>query len=121
MKYAIIENDKVDNIVVAEPEFAKEQGWIAIEYESSVCEGWGYVDGQFVPPPRDLEAEWQSIRDERDRLLEESDAYVLPDRWNLMTPEKQLEWASYRQALRDIPEIYAAEPRALVWPIKPTT
>lgn len=53
-KYAIIENAVVVNAAVATPEFAQEQGWIAMpDYVDgqAVGIGWGYVDGQFVPPP----------------------------------------------------------------------
>lgn len=47
--YAVIENEIVVNVVVAEPEYAKQQGWV--ELTGSVGAGWGYVNGQFVPPP----------------------------------------------------------------------
>ena len=48
-KYAIIENQVVVNTTVAEPEYAQEQGWIELTGSAGI--GWGYVDGQFVPPP----------------------------------------------------------------------
>lgn len=43
-------------------------------------------------------------RQQRDILLEESDALVLPDRWASYTAEKQTALATYRQALRDFPQ-----------------
>ena len=43
-------------------------------------------------------------RAQRDILLEESDALVLPDRWASYTAEKQTALATYRQALRDFPQ-----------------
>ena len=52
--FAIIENTKVVNIVVAEDAFAAEQGWIAVSENTQPSIGWDYVDGQFVnniPPP----------------------------------------------------------------------
>ena len=49
MKYAIIENQVVINIALADPEYAQSQGWV--EATGDVAVGWGYVDGQFVPPP----------------------------------------------------------------------
>lgn len=43
--YAIIENNKVINVVVADEEFAQLQGWILCE---SGGIDWDYVNGQFV-------------------------------------------------------------------------
>jgi hypothetical protein len=43
-------------------------------------------------------------RRERDILLDESDALVLPDRWAGYTPQKQAALGTYRQALRDFPQ-----------------
>jgi hypothetical protein len=62
---------------------------------------------------------WASIREERNRLLSESDISVLPDRWATYTEEKRLEWAAYRQALRDLPQ-NTTDPFNPVWPVKPT-
>lgn len=45
LNYAIIENGKVVNIVVAEPDYAATQGWVAC---SNGGIGWDYIDGQFV-------------------------------------------------------------------------
>jgi hypothetical protein len=44
--FAIIQDEKVVNTVVAEADFAAEQGWV--ELTGVVCIGWDYVDGQFV-------------------------------------------------------------------------
>lgn len=49
MNYAIIENNLVINIALAEPDFAKQQGWIACPEDVSI--GWSYIDGQFIEPP----------------------------------------------------------------------
>jgi hypothetical protein len=43
--FAIIENGKVVNTVVAETGYATEQGWIEITNGGI---GWDYVNGQFV-------------------------------------------------------------------------
>lgn len=48
MKYAIIENQVVANIVLADAEYAQSQGWIAAP--DNVGIGWGYVGGKFVEP-----------------------------------------------------------------------
>lgn len=117
MKYAIIENNKVANIAVATPEFAAEQGWIECPADVDI----GYlidVNGQFSAPPPDKDAEAANVRAQRDQLLNESDVYVLLDRWSVMSSEQQQAWATYRQALRDIPE-QAGFPFDVQWPIKP--
>ena len=52
--FAVIENGKVTNTVVAEPDYAAEQGWVAIPDGSLAGIDWDYTDGQFVdnrPPP----------------------------------------------------------------------
>ena len=54
----------------------------------------------------------QAVRNQRDRLLSDSDWRALSD--NTLSPA----WASYRQALRDITE-QAGFPYAVTWPTKP--
>ena len=44
--YAIIENGKVVNAVVAEPDYAATQGWIALPDGAGI--DWDYINGQFV-------------------------------------------------------------------------
>lgn len=61
---------------------------------------------------------WSSLREERNRLLAESDIYVVPDRWNTYTPEQQAAWSNYRQKLRDLPA-NTTDPFNPVWPVKP--
>ena len=61
---------------------------------------------------------WDSLRKERNDKLAESDAYVLPDRWSAYTSEQQTAWATYRQALRDLPQ-NTQDPFNPVWPTKP--
>lgn len=43
--YAVIENAKVVNVVVADADYAAENGWIEI---TNAGIGWDYIDGQFV-------------------------------------------------------------------------
>jgi len=47
MKYAVIENGKVVNIVLAEPDFALAQGWVECGY---VDKGWSYDGSVFTAP-----------------------------------------------------------------------
>ena len=44
--FAIIENGKVVNVVVAEADFAAEQGWVELTGHAGI--DWDYVNGQFV-------------------------------------------------------------------------
>lgn len=44
--FAIIENGKVVNTVVAESDYAAEQGWIELTDDAGI--DWDYVNGQFV-------------------------------------------------------------------------
>ena len=44
--YAIIENNVVVNNVVADEDYAAEQGWVLLP--EGVGIGWEYINGQFV-------------------------------------------------------------------------
>jgi hypothetical protein len=61
---------------------------------------------------------WNNIRDRRDTLLKESDTQILIDKWNNMDESKQQEWIIYRQALRDLPQIYT-DPYSVIFPNLP--
>lgn len=60
--------------------------------------------------------QWAAVRLLRDRLLRDSDWAVLPD----SPPAKTAltAWKEYRQALRDLPQIYE-RPADVVWPEAP--
>jgi hypothetical protein len=117
MKYAVIENGVVTNVAVATPEVAAERGWV--ECPPGVGIGWTFDGaGEPLPPPPDVEGESARVRAERDRLLVESDVMVLPDRWAAMTQEQQAAWATYRSALRDIPQ-QTGFPWGVEWPQQP--
>lgn len=62
--------------------------------------------------PEDIAREWAGVRQERNRLLSESDWTQTPD----ATADKQA-WLVYRQALRDITT--QTDPINIVWPIPP--
>lgn len=48
---------------------------------------------------------WFSFREKRDRLLQASDWTQMPD--SALSDTKKAEWATYRQALRDLPQKWA--------------
>jgi hypothetical protein len=73
-----------------------------------------YEDGKFKKPPIDLEALAESIRAERDSLLTASDWTQASD----IPQATKDKWATYRQALRDIPQ-QEGFPDSVEWPTQP--
>jgi len=60
---------------------------------------------------------WEEVRSKRDVLLQQSD-------WTLTTgcTVDQREWSSYRQILRDIPQVFkSVSPDKIKWPEPPST
>lgn len=110
---AIVEDGIVINVVLAEPDFAAEQGWIVTD-TARIGDFW---DGKnFVAPPGSALAPdefWVFIRDKRNKLLVDCDWTQLPD-----ASADAAAWATYRQALRDITT--QADPFAIVWPESPS-
>lgn len=87
--------------------------------------GWEGPDPQ--PTMAELEAVWPTVlaetnlnelREERNKLLAETDYIEMPTKWATLTTEQQTAWATYRQALRDITETYTSLDD-VVWPEKP--
>jgi len=69
------------------------------------------VAGEFGPiadyvPPADITGDLALLRmrEQRNELLLETDYVETPTYWSQLTPEKQAEWTTYRNALRDITE-----------------
>ena len=71
-----------------------------------------------IDPAKLTEKIATEARAERDRLLADSDKHTLADRWAAMSAAQQTAWATYRQALRDVPE-QPGFPQSIQWPIKP--
>ena len=63
------------------------------------------------------EAQWARIRAERDSTLSQTDFTQVGDA--PMTEDKQREFATYRQALRDLPQQFS-NPNEVIWPPRPT-
>jgi hypothetical protein len=59
------------------------------------------------------ERKWGSVRAQRDQLLTQSDWTQVAD-----APGDKAAWATYRQALRDLPST-GSDPDALTWPTSP--
>ena len=84
------------------------------------------LDGQIVDKPEiivsddEIKAEVAALlRSKRNNSLSKSDCTQFPD--SPLSDNKKAEWATYRQALRDIPENYpeAISIDDIIWPTKP--
>lgn len=69
------------------------------------------------PPAASTEQLFAAMRRRRGMLLSACDHTQLPDIPVAQTVRDA--WATYRQALRDLPEI-VTDPRSITWPIPPT-
>jgi len=99
-KYQISQNGSVVNTVIATEEFVQSA------YPSETYEVTLVV----------TEVE---VRAERDKRLLEMDALLCnPIRWGLFDDTTQAEWATYRQALLDVPQ-QDGFPNTVTWPDKP--
>ena len=111
MRYAIVENGAVINMAEANAPLAG--NWIQSD---AAAIGDLYADGLFTKPLPDTSAAAAGMRAERDNLLSECDWVIV------MSLEAgraiPAEWATYRQALRDLPQ-QAGFPVTIVWPVKP--
>lgn len=67
-----------------------------------------------------LEQRWVNIRDQRDKLLKETDWAVTPDQTIVeLTAQQKIDVDIYRQTLRDLPETYSNDIDSIVWPENP--
>lgn len=108
MRYAIIEDGRVVN--VAEAEAPLEAGWVRGDAASI----GDLYDGQaFSSPPPDVVALAAAARGARRGLLATCDWTQLFD-----APVDREAWATYRQALRDIPS-QPDFPLTVEWPTTP--
>lgn len=72
-----------------------------------------------IAPPIETFNFLQDLRNTRDIFLKECDWTQTVDA--PLSDEKKTQWATYRQALRDMPSTYASEtdPSKVEWPDKP--
>jgi lipopolysaccharide export LptBFGC system permease protein LptF len=59
---------------------------------------------------------WQEIREQRNKLLDQSDKLVMIDRWEYLADEEKTKITTYRKLLRDLPSQYT-DPFSVVFPI----
>lgn len=111
MKAHVIENGLVVNTIEVD----------SLDYMPNLVEateggiGWSYSDGVFTAPTdtRTDAEKANERRDIRNSLLIQSDWTQVAD-----APVDQAAWATYRQALRDIPS-QAGFPNEVTWPVAP--
>lgn len=108
----------VDGVVVelfpeGAPEFHPDI--LIVSTESEVDLGWTWDGDVFSSPPPFTQTA-DEIREIRNQMLIDSDwVMVEAQATNSEVPE---DWASYRQALRDLPQ-QAGFPENVEWPIRP--
>lgn len=111
----VIEVDDVNNV----PDFVIQEGQVlASNHDAEIGDTWTGTEYDVthrlqIYTDEDL---WENIRERRDELLKESDWTASSD--NALSDAKKAEWATYRQALRDLPQTHT-EPRDITWPTKP--
>lgn len=95
-------------------------------FQSSVRQGpteingqwfWTYTAVDWSPEAiaAATEAQWNAVRDDRNKRLLDSDWTQLVDA--PLTEEQKSAWQTYRQALRDVTQ--QSDPFNIVWPVKP--
>lgn len=87
-----------------------------VDGETQGAIGDRYENGIFTRPPPDLSAAEQSVRAERNERLKQSDWTQLDD--TPLDNAAKLAWATYRQALRDVPG-QSGFPLDIQWPTQP--
>jgi hypothetical protein len=83
-------------------------------FAKAVAGEFGPVEEYEPPPPPTYEEQSAIVREQRDRLLTETDWTQAAD----IPQATKDKWAPYRQALRDVPD-QAGFPFDVVWPVKP--
>ena len=101
--------------------FVSETGQIVGAEATPLGEGQLSIVDILGPEPHQAanEAQWATVRIERDKLLLESDWSDTASAQTRLSAELLAQWAAYRQALRDITK--QNNPFLIVWPSKPAS
>lgn len=75
-------------------------------YNRAIAGEFGDIADWPVPPNPTSEESLDVLRAVRTQLLVETDYIEMPTKWLTLTAEQQTAWATYRNALRDLPETY---------------
>jgi hypothetical protein len=121
--------ENVSNFYVLPDDILKTYGWLPLEeqtFNNTLSSGYHILPDKVIhvsEPPvinenieqENIENLWREVRDKRDRLLQESDTFMLTDNYEQLSPEKQQQYKMYRQHLRDITETFQ-DPKNIIWP-----
>ncbi len=108
-KYKLMESGVLDTETFANiPDSMGNRHWV--EYQKWLGKG-------NTPDPADIIDPWIQLRGLRDSRLLQSDWTQLVDAQ--LSAQQIIDWKTYRQILRDIPQTFAADPNAIVWPLEP--
>lgn len=88
-------------------------------YARAIAGDFGPVSEYVSPLTQEqiTEMKWAALREERDRLLYQTDWTQLPV--NPLTAEQKALWENYRQQLRDLPDT-VTDIDNVVWPTPPS-
>jgi hypothetical protein len=122
-KYYVITNNVVTNIALYREEDAlrlKLKRYPITDELGTAQIGWTYlpIEDRFLPPPRDILAEWALVEANKLSLLASSDPFVMPDVWATYNQDEQQQMIEYRQKLRNIRKD-VIDPHDIVWPDLP--
>lgn len=78
----------------------------AILWANGVAGMYGPIAEWVAPENTVGDIAMERLRRRRNTLLAETDYIEMPTMWARLTVEKQIEWAEYRNALRDLPQNY---------------
>jgi hypothetical protein len=115
--YAIIENGKVVNVIVATPEYAAQHSYILLPDGFGIGSSFDGITWNRppAPDPQIVSATRAAYeRKVRDTLLKETDWTQSVD----ISGDVKALWAPYRQALRDVPT-QSGFPFNIAWPTPP--
>ena len=109
---ALIFQNKVVDLVDAEFPVSPEMTWM--DAPEGCTTDWVLENGAIVAPPSPSTEELMfDLREQRNRLLAQTDYLALAD--STLTDEMR----TYRQALRDLPA-NTSDPANPTWPVKPS-
>ena len=80
--------------------------WGRTLFENAVNGDYGAIAAWQAPTNITGDDAMQEVRAQRNALLAETDYIEIPTKWATLTAEEQTEWATYRQALRNLPSTY---------------
>ena len=87
------------------------------EYDEEIeTQSWDSELGDWITTQIPDEVFWERLRAQRNYMLASSDWSQLSDA--PLSSSKKTDWATYRQALRDLPE-NTEDPKEVTWPLQP--